>query len=73
MLCGIWGCIAVGLFAVPSYVGLSHPNASSAGLFYSGDGNLLACQVMGILFVTGWVAVLMFPFFCILHYIGWLR
>lgn len=72
MMCGIWGCIAVGLFAEPKYLQASHPQMSSAGLFYS-DGKLLACQVIGILFVVGWVSVLMLPFFAILHYLGWLR
>lgn len=68
---GIWGSIAVGLFAKPEYLELS--NAShSAGLFYS-NGNLLACQVIGTLFVLGWVSVLMVPFFAVLHYLGWLR
>lgn len=72
MMCGIWGCIAVGLFAVPEYLDASNSNASSAGLFYS-DGKLLACQLIGIVFVVGWVSVLMLPFFFILHYLGWLR
>jgi len=72
MFCGIWGSIAVGLFAVPQYLELSHEEVSSAGLFYS-NGNLLACQLIGILFVVGWVSILMLPFFAILHYMGWLR
>eukprot|EP00584_Thalassiosira_punctigera_P001480 CAMPEP_0172532018 /NCGR_PEP_ID=MMETSP1067-20121228/5219_1 /TAXON_ID=265564 ORGANISM="Thalassiosira punctigera, Strain Tpunct2005C2" /NCGR_SAMPLE_ID=MMETSP1067 /ASSEMBLY_ACC=CAM_ASM_000444 /LENGTH=582 /DNA_ID=CAMNT_0013316477 /DNA_START=196 /DNA_END=1941 /DNA_ORIENTATION=+ len=72
MIGGIWGSIAVGLFTVPKYLDASHAQAGSAGLFYS-DGKLLACQFIGILFVVGWVSVLMFPFFAILHYLGWLR
>jgi len=73
MICGIWGSIAVGLFAVPKYLDASpHIQANSAGLFYS-NGKLLACQLIGIIFVVGWVTVLMLPFFAILHYLGWLR
>ena len=72
LISGIWGGIAVGLFSVPKYIEMSHPEATSAGAFYS-DGKLLACQLIGILFVVGWVSVLMIPFFCILHYVGWLR
>lgn len=74
MLCGIWGTIAVGLFTVPQYLQMLHPKASNAGWFYSLDnGTLLACQLIGILFVIGWVSVLMLPFFALLHYLGWLR
>ncbi|KAL3796987.1 hypothetical protein ACHAW5_005022 [Stephanodiscus triporus] len=72
MLNGMWGCIAVGLFADPAYLVLSHPEMSSAGLFYS-NGNLLVCQIVGIFFVFGWVTITMTPFFCVLHYAGWLR
>mmetsp|Transcript_127 Transcript_127/g.204 ORF Transcript_127/g.204 Transcript_127/m.204 type:complete len:208 (-) Transcript_127:1211-1834(-) len=72
MIGGIWGSIAVGLFAAPTYLDASHVQAGSAGLFYS-NGKLLASQLIGIVFVVGWVSVFMLPFFCILHYLGWLR
>lgn len=72
MLGGIWGAMGTGLFAVPKYIEMSHGEMSSAGWFYS-NGNLFACQLIGIAFVVGWVSVLMIPFFCILHYLGWLR
>ena len=72
MFSGIWGLIGVGLFAVPKYLDMSNSNATSAGLFY-GDGHLLACQLIGTVFVLGWVSVLMLPFFFVLHYMGWLR
>jgi len=71
---GVWGALSVGLFAVPEYVQLIHPGVTAAGWFYKiNDGRLLACQVIGILFVLGWVTVLMLPFFGLLHYLGWLR
>lgn len=73
LLCGMWGSIAVGLFADSQYLTLSHPEATSAGLFFSNDGNLLACQICGILFVLVWVTATMTPFFCLLYYVGWLR
>ena len=72
MFCGIWGGISVGLFSVPKYIEISHPGANHAGAFYS-DGKLLACQLIGILFVLGWVSILMTPFFAILYYKGLLR
>lgn len=48
------------------------------GWFYSwgrgsADGILLACQLVGILFVIGWVVGTMAPFFWMLHYFGYLR
>jgi ammonium transporter, Amt family len=74
LFCGIWGAISVGLFAVPEYVQLLHPGTTAAGWFYQiNDGRLLACQVIGVFFVVGWVTILMFPFFGLLHYMGWLR
>ena len=73
LLCGMWGSIAVGFFANPGYLALSHPETTPAGLFFSNDGKLLACQIIGILFVLGWVTVTMTPFFCVLYYVGWLR
>ncbi len=63
MIGGIWGSIAVGIFAVPSYLNISHPLATSAGLFYS-DGKLLACQFIGVLFVVGWVRYFWLPPVC---------
>lgn len=74
MMCGIWGTIAVGLFAVPEFLEVLHPGIARAGWFYSfDDGTLLACQAVGILFVVGWISILMLPFFAGLHYMGWLR
>ncbi len=74
LISGLWGTFSVGLFAVPEYVQLLHPGVTAAGWFYKfNDGRLLACQVIGILFVIGWVTSLMLPFFGLLHYLGWLR
>jgi hypothetical protein len=70
---GAYGSLAVGLFASPSRLKLVFGHATHAGLFYSGSGLLLGIQCIGILFVLGWIAVLMFPFFCILNYYGLFR
>lgn len=50
---GIWGTIAVGLFATTSAPG----NDSFTGLFYGGGFKLLGLQVLGILAVAAWTAV----------------
>jgi Amt family ammonium transporter len=75
---GLWGCISVGLFAKPELMDIVYNNESHVGWFYewargSGDGTLLACQLVGILFVAGWVIGTMAPFFWMLHYFGYLR
>ena len=75
---GIWGTLSVGLFAVPELLEQVYGRSDHAGWFYSwgqgsADAKLLGAQVVGILFVSGWVMITMFPFFCFLHYVGWLR
>ncbi|KAL7497060.1 hypothetical protein ACHAWT_008436 [Skeletonema menzelii] len=75
---GIWGSLSVGFLADPTWVSKVYGNSNHAGWFYSwsrgsADARLLACQVIGILFVVGWVTVTMTPFFWLLHYFGFLR
>jgi len=76
---GIWGCIAVGLFAEPSRQALAYSGANEhTGWFYSwGRGNadayLLAAQVCGVLWIIGWVFVIMTPFFMMLNLLGMFR
>lgn len=58
MLNGIWGTIAVGLFAT----GSAPENAAGAnikGLFYGGGFELLGKQIVGVLAVAAWTAVTM--------------
>lgn len=50
---GIWGTIAVGLFATTSAPG----NDTYTGLFYGGGFGLLGTQLVGILTVCAWTAV----------------
>ncbi len=50
---GIWGTIAVGLFATTSAPG----NDSVVGLFYGGGFGQLGIQLLGVLTVIGWTAV----------------
>ncbi len=50
---GIWGGIAVGLFATTSAPG----NDTLTGLFYGGGFKLLGIQLLGILCVIAWTAV----------------
>jgi len=70
---GMWGCIAVGLFARPECVsGAYSITAKEGGLFYGGT-NILVCQICGVLWIIGWVAVTMTPFFTALKFLGMFR
>ena len=50
---GIWGTLAVGLFATTSAPG----NDSLVGLFYGGGFGLLGIQIVGVVSVLAWTAV----------------
>lgn len=53
MMNGIWGTIAVGLFATTSAPG----NDSVVGLFYGGGFHQLGLQLLGVITVGAWAAV----------------
>ncbi|MCR5848283.1 MAG: ammonium transporter [Lachnospiraceae bacterium] len=57
---GIWGTIAVGLFATPSAPGYSIADANGnvmAGLFYGGGFKLLGIQLLGFASVATWTVI----------------
>ena len=55
---GIWGTIAVGLFATTSA-----PGSGFQGLFYGGGVSLLGTQILGVLGVLAWTGITMFAVF----------
>ena len=60
MLNGIWGTLAVGLFATPTAPGYGIANAAGIqlkGLFYGGGFELLGLQLVGFASVALWTAV----------------
>ena len=71
---GIWGTIAVGLFATPSAPGYSIADANGvqmAGLFYGGGFKLLGIQLLGFVTVASWTAVtITIAFFIIKAIVG---
>jgi Amt family ammonium transporter len=78
MFNGLWGLIAVGLFASPNRLEHVYGHANHPGLLYSwrdgnSDATLLGAQLVGILYIFGWVMVNMIPFFLLLDWKGWLR
>uniref|UniRef100_A0A7S2MF89 Ammonium transporter n=1 Tax=Helicotheca tamesis TaxID=374047 RepID=A0A7S2MF89_9STRA len=75
---GMWGLISVGLLASTDRLQASYGRSEHPGWFYSwgqgsGDATLLGAQLCGILFIGGWVTVIMTPFFLWLNYLGWFR
>lgn len=61
--CGIWGVIALAFFKIDD------------GIFYGGEksGKLLGAQIVGLLFIIGWVGILSAIFFGISKKFGFLR
>ena len=60
MMNGIWGTLAVGLFATQTAPGYSIANAAGEeikGLFYGGGFELLGLQILGFVAVAAWTAV----------------
>jgi Amt family ammonium transporter len=78
MVNGAWGLIGVGLFASPARLAHAYGHSDHVGFFYSfshggADATLLACQLVGMLFILGWVMCIMLPFFVWLDWKGWFR
>ena len=71
---GIWGTIAVGLFATNTAPGYSIADASGkelVGLFYGGGFELLGLQLLGFAAVAAWAAVtITIAFFVIKALVG---
>ena len=71
---GIWGTLAVGLFATNSAPGYSIADGSGnemTGLFYGGGFKLLGIQLIGFAATAAWTAVtISITFFCIKTVMG---
>ncbi|MCL2109360.1 MAG: ammonium transporter [Oscillospiraceae bacterium] len=57
-VCGVWGTLAVGLFAKPIVAG-DDVISDVAGLFYGGGTELLGIQALGVFAIATWTAVVM--------------
>lgn len=61
-VCGVWGTIAVGLFAIP----VQYDGVVTAGLFYGGGLSLLGVQALGVVAIAAWTfATISLTFFLI--------
>ena len=70
---GCWGLLAPALFARPQHMREAYGNADVAGLFYTGQFNMLGCNFVALIAITVWVGALMTPFFILLKKAGWFR
>ena len=76
MMNGIWGTIAVGLFATPSAPGYAIADSAGntlVGLFYGGGFKLLGLQFLGMLSTAGWAVITITITFLIIKAIFGLR
>ena len=64
---GIWGTLAVGLFATDKAPGYAVSGLTHTGLFYGGGLHLLGTQLIGFAAVAGWAAVTLTITFFILN------
>lgn len=72
--CGVFGCIAVGLFATEDYTYAFNDDGNKEyGIFYGGSGLLLATQIVGVIMIQIWVVALSCIMFFILKKAGILR
>ncbi len=65
---GIWGTIAVGLFATDTA-----PGASAKGLFYGGGFTQLGIQALGVIAIAAWTIVTMIGVFLLIKKVNGLR
>ena len=73
---GIWGTLAVGLFATSAAPGYAVANASGetlTGLFYGGGFELMGLQLLGFASVAAWTVVTMTIVFLVIKAIFGLR
>ncbi len=73
---GIWGTIAVGLFANPAVPGYGLADSAGnelAGVFYGGGVKLLGLQLLGFVSVAAWAAITITIVFLIIKKIVGLR
>ncbi|WP_369680395.1 ammonium transporter [Treponema berlinense] len=73
---GIWGTLAVGLFANPAVPGYAIANKSGeqlAGLFYGGGFECLGLQLLGMIATIAWTAVTITILFTVIKKIFGLR
>lgn len=70
--CGIWGCLATGIFGSTDRIAFAYGTADTGGILY-GKFNLIGVEIIGVLFIIAWCVGVMTPFFLLLNALGMLR
>eukprot|EP00951_Prasinocladus_malaysianus_P004008 scaffold28419_cov50-Prasinocladus_malaysianus.AAC.1 len=55
MWCGIWGALAVGLFATQEFTEEVYGEGANYGAFWGGGGMQLGIQLAGVVSILAWV------------------
>ena len=70
---GVWGVVAVGLFATPGNMAAAYADTGVHGLFYGGGGEQLGVQFLGCFAIIAWVSVTSGIMFGVMKVAGILR
>jgi Amt family ammonium transporter len=72
--CGLWGCIAVGLFARKEYIEeVLGRSTDQYGCFFGGGGMQLGVQIAGVCAIIAWSSFHAFLIFGLCKLVGLLR
>ena len=72
-VCGVWGGLAVGLFAVPIATEAGDVISEGTGLFYGGGFTQLGIQAIGVLSIAAWTFATVGLLFFIIKKVNGLR
>lgn len=72
MFCGIWGCIATGVFASTDRVAFAYGIEDAGGILY-GHWNVIVNELIGVGLIIAWAGGVMTPFFFVLNMFGMFR
>jgi Amt family ammonium transporter len=72
LFCGIWGCLAVGIFGSSDRISFAYGIDNTGGILY-GKGNLIGAEIVGVLCILAWCSLTMVPFFLALNALGMFR
>ena len=70
---GLWGTLAVGLFANPIVPGGDGSPTGLAGLFYGGGFTQVGIQIVGVVAIAAWTVVTMYAVFMVIRKVNGLR
>jgi len=73
LLNGVWGLVAVGLFADKDSIGRAYAPTEHWGAFLGGGGLLLGVELLSMVMLVVWTGTWSFILFSLINYFGYLR